>query len=322
MLFSANTENFRYITPDNVTQVNNRAFIGRNNIKEISIGGEVGQFACDSIANCSKLETLRLSSGVKRIIGFITAYNRECYNYNNNLSNLKTIEVDDGNAEYEAYNNELFTKGRKSLILLPYGSSSIIIPKETEKIYGGITQNKFEHIKVNAGNKYFTVNGNVVYDKDVTKIIIFPTYKTTYTLPATLKEFSMTYRYVEDYLDKTGEAFISKADMNLEGVKVAAGNKYYKAVDGVLYAKKSEQLLYYPPAKKGSYKILKGTKLVNDGAFIYTRYLTELTVPNSVGSIVISPSDSVSLKQVNVSGKCKVTKMTQRGGGGVKVVRT
>ena len=121
--------------------------------------------------------------------------------------------------------------------------------------------------------------------------------------------------------DWAGTAEITKADMNLSCVKVAKGNKYFKAVDGVLYAKKTGQLEYYPPAKKGSYKILKGTKIVNDNAFVYTRYLTELTVPRSVKSIVISPRDSASLKKVKVSKKCKVTKMTKREGAGVKIVR-
>ena len=48
----------------------------------------------------------------------------------------------------------------------------------------------------------------------------------------------MTFRYVEDYLDRAGTAEITKADMNLSCVKVAKGNKYFKAVDGVLYGKR------------------------------------------------------------------------------------
>ena len=48
-----------------------------------------------------------------------------------------------------------------------------------EEFYGGITLNKFEKIEVEKGNKYFTVKDNVVYDKDVTNIMVFPTYKTT-----------------------------------------------------------------------------------------------------------------------------------------------
>ena len=320
LLFSANTSDFKYVTPDNVVEVSDSAFKGRDAVKEISIGGGVTEFECDSIQNCSGLEILRLSSRVKKVVRFRWDYG--CYVSDNNLSNLKKIEVDAGNAKYESYNNELFTKGRKRAILLPYGSKNIIIPKETEEFYGGITLNKFEKIEVEKGNKYFTVKDNVVYDKDVTNIMVFPTYKTTYTLPATLKEFpAMTFRYVEDYLDWAGTAEITKADMNLSCVKVAKGNKYFKAVDGVLYAKKTGQLEYYPPAKKGSYKILKGTKTVNDSAFVYTRYLTELTVPSSVKSIVISPRDSASLKKVKVSKKCKVTKMTKREGAGVKIVR-
>ena len=91
---------------------------------------------------------------------------------------------------------------------------------------------------------------------------------------------------------------------------------------GVLYMSDvDDENKYYVYLKKGSYKILKGTKTVNDNAFVYTRYLTELTVPKSVKSIVISPRDSASLKKVKVSKKCKVTKMTKREGAGVKIVR-
>lgn len=57
--------------------------------------------------------------------------------------------------------------------------------------------------------------------------------------------------------------------------------------------------------QKGSYKILKGTKTVNDNAFVYTRYLTELTVPRSVKSIVISPRDSASLKKLKYQRNAK-----------------
>lgn len=142
LLFSANTSDFKYVTPDNVVEVSDSAFKGRDAVKEISIGGGVTEFECDSIQNCSGLEILRLSSRVKKVVRFRWDYG--CYVSDNNLSNLKKIEVDAGNAKYESYNNELFTKGRKRAILLPYGSKNIIIPKETEEFYGGITLNKFE----------------------------------------------------------------------------------------------------------------------------------------------------------------------------------
>ena len=35
-------------------------------------------------------------------------------------------------------------RAKKNLILLPYGSDSIVIPKETEYICGGIAKNKFK----------------------------------------------------------------------------------------------------------------------------------------------------------------------------------
>ena len=237
-MYAANTTDFKYATPENVTEADMCAFRGRDNIKEIDIGGEIEELSWYSLINCSNLETLKLSSKLKSFDRDMTAYS-----FDNDLTNLKNIIVDEGNTEYESYNNELFEKGKKNLILLPYGSDSIVIPKETEYICGGIAKNKFKNIKVEDGNKYFTVNSNVLYNKDITEIIIFPSYKTTYTLPATLKEFpSMTYRYTEDYLDIEGEAWITRADENLECVKVAKGNEVYKAVDGVLYLKNTKQL--------------------------------------------------------------------------------
>ncbi|MDY5180789.1 leucine-rich repeat protein [Butyribacter sp.] len=317
-MYAANTTDFKYATPENVTEADMCAFRGRDNIKEIDIGGEIEELSWYSLINCSNLETLKLSSKLKSFDRDMTAYS-----FDNDLTNLKNIIVDEGNTEYESYNNELFEKGKKNLILLPYGSDSIVIPKETEYICGGIAKNKFKNIKVEDGNKYFSVNSNVLYNKDITEIIIFPSYKTTYTLPATLKEFpSMTYMYTEDYLDIEGEAWITRADENLECVKVAKGNEVYKAVDGVLYLKNTKQLEYYPPAKKGSYKIIEGTKYVNNAAFIYTKYLTSLTVPDSVKSIIISPKDSESLKEITVPVKCEVIKMTKREGSGVKVYRS
>lgn len=65
LLFSANTSDFKYVTPDNVVEVSDSAFKGRDAVKEISIGGGVTEFECDSIQNCSGLEILRLSSKSK-----------------------------------------------------------------------------------------------------------------------------------------------------------------------------------------------------------------------------------------------------------------
>lgn len=50
--------------------------------------------------------------------------------------------------------------------------------------------------------------------------------------------------------------------------------------------------------------------------------MTSLTVPDSVKSIIISPKDSESLKEITVPVKCEVIKMTKREGSGVKVYRS
>ena len=48
-----------------------------------------------------------------------------------------------------------------------------------------------------------------------------------------------------------------------------------------------------------------GQVIMPESAFVYTRYLTELTVPSSVKSIVISPRDSASLKKLKYQRNAK-----------------
>lgn len=68
----------------------------------------------------------------------------------------------------------------------------------------------------------------------------------------------------------------------LKEIVIAGNNSLYKTVDGVVFNKTGDTLLYYPVAKKGAYEIPTGVKTVARGAFFQAQELTALTVHGNV----------------------------------------
>lgn len=73
---------------------------------------------------------------------------------------------------------------------------------------------------------------------------------------------------------------------SLEKITVDAENKYYEAIDGVLY-NKDEKVLIKFPAKKSidTYKVLEGTVEIGDGAFECCERVGKVILPNTVTTI-------------------------------------
>ena len=76
------------------------------------------------------------------------------------------------------------------------------------------------------------------------------------------------------------------ACQRLNSFEVDSGNDYYKTVDGVLFSKDGEKLLYYPAhGERVSYTIPYGTRIVEDGAFYNNLDLQTVKIPASVTTI-------------------------------------
>jgi hypothetical protein len=72
---------------------------------------------------------------------------------------------------------------------------------------------------------------------------------------------------------------------SLVSIEAAAGNAYFRSVDGVLFytGEKDEYiLLTYPGSKQGAYTIPNGVTRIREKAFLDCTGLTSVTIPNSV----------------------------------------
>ena len=126
-------------------------------------------------------------------------------------------------------------------------------------------------------NKSFSTIEGVLYSKDQTKLIAYPSglKATSYTLGAKVTSIQPG-------------AFLTP--MLLSDVEVATGNTTLKSVKGVLYTADGSKLLYLPTGnqaigKEGKLTLSDGVKEITRLALAYNPKLKELTLPASLERI-------------------------------------
>lgn len=149
---------------------------------------------------------------------------------------------------------------------------SIVIPSSVEYIGNDVFMNctNLKQIIVDENNEYYKSLDGVLYNKDESILIRYPSYKEgkSFVLPDTVK-------YIED------GAFY--ACTNLAEIIVDEKNESYKAVDGVLYNKDGTLLICYPPDKPGkSFAVPNGVRSISAGAFARNRRLESVIIPDGV----------------------------------------
>lgn len=128
-------------------------------------------------------------------------------------------------------------------------------------------------INVADANRAYSSADGVLFNKDKTELILYPTGKTdaSYTIP--------------DSVMSIGKMVFSGCT-NLESIEVEEGNTAYTSVDGVLFNKEKTDLIRYPARKTDtSYIIPNSVTSISDAAFRGCESLTNVIIPNSVTSI-------------------------------------
>ena len=199
--------------------------------------------------------------------------------------------------------------------------TSVNIPASVRKIgyYQFMGCKNLTQFTVDAANPYFSSVNGVLHNKRQTILVAYPPGKTenTYTVISTVDTIANSSFGSCDYLTSMtipstvlyveGHTFImcnnlstvyfpaSVAYFNnnpfydcksMTAVNIDPANPVIESVDGIVFKKGLETIIYYPPSKAGSsYTIPSTVKYVRSSAFMNCLNLNSISIPASVQTI-------------------------------------
>lgn len=289
--------------PDIVTYIGMRAFYNCRVLDSFNFPAlltEIGESAFEQVP----FDTVFISASVQKIDDFAF---RSCPCYFN---------VDEANGKYVSMDGVLFDKDISKLLQGPPSlEGEYAVPPTVKMIfnYSFVNCNKLTSVQlpasvtvvgqnaflslpcriiVDSENQKFASLDGVLFSKDMTRLIFCPTSKTGYYyipdgvkdifnsaffnckkltsihIPATL--YSL---YADDFINCTAQ---------ITGIE---DHKSLKEVDGVIYSSSMEILYFCQRSFSGSLIIPSTVETIDYYAFANCKYLTEITIPESVVKI-------------------------------------
>ena len=259
------------------TTIGNNAFYECSNLVSITIPNSVTTIGDYAFQTCQKLETINIGSGLTSIGQGAFS---DCYK-------LTTITVDENNTAFKVVGGVLFSYDGKTLVVYPrlltateytipdgvtticdyafyecYNLTSVTIPASVANI-GNLAFyycNSLATVTFAAGSQLATIGSQAFYGTAIASI----------TIPANVTKIGET-------------AFFG---CNIKAFNVAAGNQYFKSVDGVLFDKDMTTLITYPLGNAATnYTIPDNVTTIIDNAFYACNTLATVTIPASVTNI-------------------------------------
>lgn len=235
---------------------------------------------------------------------------------------ITSFNVNSSNTVYAAQNGILYSKKLDSLYICPAGKTGPVVIPESVKLIGShafyncanlsgvlnipsgvdyIGYYAFYGCKgisaysVNAANGYFSSNQNVLYSKDLKRIIACPATKSgTFVFPDSTRyidpcafsfcsnlsgemKFTKGIEYLGDF------AFYGCT--GISGFAADEENKYFSAYDGLLYNKLADTLYLSTSGKSGQVVLPQGLKHIGTSAFDGCQYITSVKLPSGLNSL-------------------------------------
>lgn len=263
-------------------------------IKSILVEEGVTSLGKYAFQNCTALTSITLPAGLQQIGSF-------CFQ---SCTALLEITLPEGltTIGYAAFNLCALTA-----IRLPATLTSL----EEMAFYGCTALNE---ITVAAGNTTYLVQDGVLYNSDITRLLLCPAGRTEpLVIPDTVTYLGddglanctkLTGLTIPDGLRWSSNALTFCN--GLLNIHVYDSNPNYAEVDGVLFSKELQTLVQFPCGRTGRYDIPEGTVTVGYAAFCRMEQPMIVAMPDTVEIIDGSAfSYSTGLTQLTLSGKLR-----------------
>ena len=273
LLFCAPGKKGACVVPDTVKEVKLNCFSACKKITSLSINTKVLDIG---LQECDGLETLELGKDVSD--------DKDLWQYFRGKS-LKTIKVDAKNTDFSAKNGILYNKKKTTLIACPAGKKgTVTIPNtvKTLRTYAfanctGVTTIKFSTKLTTIGAKAFSGCTGI----------------TTLSLPSTttsIKDGAFDYctklkKITIPVGVKTIDWTLFRCCKSLKNIKVAAKNKNYTSVDGIVYNKKKTKVIFCGEGKSGKVTMPSTVTTIGESAYYYCTKITSIVFSKNITQI-------------------------------------
>ena len=178
------------------------------------------------------------------------------------------------------------------------GLEKLVLPKTVEKISASALSNckSLKEIVVDENNPNFATENGVLFNKDKTVLICYPSADTDaeYEIPqgvqtleaSVFKNCESIEKIIVPQSVSTLPVTVFAGCENLREIVVDEGNENFTSENGVLFSKDKTTLICYPVAKTESeYEIPQGVVNIENSAFEKCQTLQSVTIPDSVTSV-------------------------------------
>jgi len=278
--------------PEGVAAIGDDAFRGLDSLAGVTIPEGVAYIGNSAFSNCVGLTTINIPASVTSIGEFAF---RDC-------TSLINVNISNGLASIGDYAFFHCT-----------GLAAINIPASVRSIGGRTFAGcaNLTDIKVNTANPNYTGEDGLLYNKEKTTLLAFPSAKGIADIPSGVRAIGNFAFY--DCVGLTGinipESVVEFGDFafsncaSLTGITVNTANPNFSSEDGVLYNKEKTTLLAYPSAKS-VFTFPAGVTAIGIYAFMDCTGLKSITIPASITAVGNSAFWSwASSQTINVQGK-------------------
>lgn len=266
----ARCENLRTIRlPDTIETIGSRAFYDCEKLRDVILPKNLKAITKELFSGCKSITNITLPGSIKTIRSDAFFLCTE----------LREIIIKSG---VDAIEDEAFNSCENL--------STIYIPDSLTHIGSDVFDDchNLKEIIVDENNPQYSSMDGVLYNKDMTSLLVCPPSKETITIPDSVKTITM-YSFWASVIEEIKispnvseiEPHSFEFCYNLEKIIVDKRNPAYCSIDGVLFSKDKSCLLFFPQGKKGSYYIPNTTNTIKHGAFTDSK-LTDIIIPNSV----------------------------------------
>ena len=268
------------VIPEGLEIISENAFCGCESLKTITIPESIDYIGEEAFFGCSSLENISLpDKGIEiHLDAFCdTDYYTNSSNWTNECLYIGNHMVDFNLSKTEELK---IREGTKSIVFsnLNYKNSKIYIPASVEKIFYSSHFN-IKFFEVSDENPYFSSSDGVLFDKQKTKLIAYPVYKTaeSYTVPESVTEI-VDYAFSDiaflkkielpDGLNKIGKFAFSNSGL----VSVVIPG----SVDSI------SKRVFGDCIELRSVTIMQGVSEIQDSAFVFCTSLESIGLPDSI----------------------------------------